>query len=77
MKKCNDCNVEMVEAERLHTDYVGGARMEERIYVDYDDEENGFTPLLGNKKISIKMVRARVCPQCGKVELYVDLNADE
>lgn len=77
MKKCFDCNAEMIEEASIHIDYIGGAKMEERIYVDYDDEKNGFTPLLGNKKISIKMVRARVCPQCGKVELYVDLNKDE
>lgn len=74
MKKCNDCNVEMIEKTNLHTDYVGGVRFEEQIFLDYDDELHGIKPLFGNKKISKKRIKARVCPQCGKVELYVDLN---
>ena len=73
MKKCSDCNVEMIDANNIHTDYVGGYSFEEQIYVDYDDDENGFKPLLGNQKISKKRIKARVCPKCGKVELYVDL----
>jgi len=33
--------------------------------------------LLSNDKLSIKRVKARVCPSCGKVELYVDLKGNE
>ncbi len=77
MKKCNDCNIEMIEDASLHTDYVGGVSFEEQIYVDYEDEENGHKMLLGNKKMSIKRVKARVCPKCGKVELYVNPKGDE
>ena len=58
IKKCNDCNVEMVDCQNLHTDYVGGVDFEERIYVNYFNN-----PL---------RVRARVCPNCMKVELYID-----
>lgn len=74
MKKCSECNIEMINGESLHTDYVGGASFEEQIFVDYVDEENGTKMLFGNKKYSKKRINARVCPKCGKVELYVDLN---
>lgn len=73
MKKCNDCNIEMVEGLNLHTDYVGGASMEDRIYIEYYDEKYGTTTLFSNKKTSIRRVKGRVCPTCGKVELYVDI----
>lgn len=77
MKKCKDCNIEMIEDTNLHTDYVGGVDFEERIYLDYNDEENGFKVLFSNKKISKRRVKARLCPNCGKVELYVDLTNDK
>ena len=73
MKKCVDCNVDMIEDAVIHTDYVGGVEFEEQIFVEYYDEENGFKPLLGKKKMSIRQAKARVCPKCGKVELYVDI----
>ena len=73
MKKCTDCNVIMIEDTNLHTDYVGGVKFEEQIYLTYGDEQNGTKPLFGSNKISTKRVKARVCPNCGKVELYIDL----
>ena len=76
MKKCKDCNIEMIEDTNLHTDYVGGVKFEEQIYVDFNDEVNGVKPLLKKKIISTQRVKARVCPNCGQVELYVDLMND-
>ena len=73
MKKCKDCNIEMIEDTNLHTDYVGGVSYEEQIFLDYNDEINGSKVLFGNKKISKRRLKARVCPNCGNVELYVDL----
>ena len=73
MKICKDCNVEMIEDTNIHTDYVGGVDFETQIYLDYADDENGSKMLFSNKKVSRKKVKARVCPKCGKVELYVDL----
>ena len=73
MKICNDCNVVMIEDTSLHTDYVGGVSFEEQIYLDYNDEINGSKMLFSDKKISKRRVKARVCPNCGKVELYIDL----
>ena len=74
MKKCSDCNIEMVEDTSLHTNHIGGVKYEEQIYLDYKDDENGFKMPFSSKKISINRVKARICPNCGKVELYVDLN---
>ena len=67
MKKCSDCNIDMVEQTNLHTDYVGGVKFEEQIYLDYEDEENGTKPLFSNTKKKKKRLKARVCPKCGKV----------
>ena len=73
MKKCSECNIDMIEDTNLHTDYVGGVKFEEQIYLDYKDDINGSKVLFSDKKISKRRLKARVCPNCGKVELYVDL----
>ena len=51
MKKCNDCNIEMINGENLHTDYVGGVSFEEQIFLDYKDEEHGSKMLFSKEKI--------------------------
>ena len=77
MKKCNECNVEMLNGESIHTDYVGGVSFDQQIFLDYEDEKNGTKLLFSNKKYSKKRIKARVCPKCGKVELYVNLEEDD
>ncbi len=77
MKKCNDCNVEMIDNTNIHTDYVGGIDYEEQIYVDYTQGENAVKSFFGAGNRTIKRVKARVCPKCGKVELYVDLENND
>lgn len=75
MKKCSDCDVIMIGETDLHTDYIGGARFDEQIYLDL--EKNIKVPIEGSDTIIKKgprRVKARVCPVCGKVELYIDLN---
>lgn len=61
----------MIECSSLHTNYVGGVKFEEQIFLDYD-EQDGTRMLFSDKKMSKKSVKARVCPSCGLVELYVD-----
>lgn len=56
MKKCKDCNVEMIECSSLHTNYVGGVKFEEQIFLDYEDEKNGINKLFNNKK-NVKKTR--------------------
>lgn len=75
VKKCSDCDVIMIGETDLHTDYIGGARFDEQIYLDL--EKNIKVPIEGSDKIikkGTRRVKARVCPVCGKVELYIDLN---
>ena len=75
MKKCSDCDVIMIGETDLHTDYIGGIRFEEQIYLDL--EKNVKIPTENEDKIlkkGPKRVKARGCPVCGKVELYIDLN---
>ena len=63
----------MIECSSLHTNYVGGVKFEEQIFLDYEDQQNGIKMLFGDKKMSKKRVKASVCASCGLVELYVDL----
>ncbi len=62
MKQCKDCNTEMIEAEILgkHPFKVG---FESRVNIFVETDED-----IGRNEL-----KAIVCPKCGKVELYVDL----
>ena len=73
MKKCNDCNTIMIEDTNLHTNFVGGVSFNEQIYLTYENEKNETKPLLSINKLSTKKVKARICPNCGKLEFYVDV----
>lgn len=50
MKKCSDCNVEMIEDTNIHTDYVGGISFEEQIYITYTKGLKTVKGLFGNEK---------------------------
>lgn len=80
MKKCENCNIEMVENTDLHTDSVGGVNFEEQIYLSYISGTTTSKNIFGKereKEINVtKRVKARVCPNCGKVELFVDLESN-
>ena len=75
MKKCNECNVDMIEDTNLHTDYVGGVSFEEQIYLSYVKGTKNVTNIFGKEKEKdndvTERVKARVCPVCGKLELFV------
>lgn len=69
MMKCKECNVKMIECSSFHTYYFGGVKFEEQIFLDHDDEQNGTKMTFDDKKMSKKLVKARVClcPLCGLV----------
>ena len=50
MKKCNDCEVEMIEKTNLHTDYVGGVSFEEQIYLDFINGTTLSKGIFGKEK---------------------------
>lgn len=76
MKICKDCNVEMIEDTNLHTDPVGGVSFEEKIYLTYVNGTTKTTSLFGKEKEKenrvTERVKARVCPKCKKLELFVE-----
>lgn len=74
MKKCSDCNVEMVEGkiEGQHPFEVGvDGRTDMFIRVQTGEKKKflGFE-YEGTTK---KPLKTRICPKCGKVELYIEL----
>ena len=80
MKICSECNVNMIEDTNFHTDYVGGYSFEEQIFLTFVDGTEKVKNIFGNEKEKdtyvTKRVRARVCPNCGKVELFIDYNGN-
>lgn len=71
----------MKEYAEIHTDFVGGYRFEDQIYISYDACEiltkNIFGKEQERQQYKSKQVKPRFCPKCGKVELYIDLNSEE
>ena len=78
MKKCSDCNVEMIEDCKIdgqHPFEVGvDGRTDLSIHVP-TGEEGKFLGIKYDKAKKYKL-KARLCPKCGKIELYIKLNED-
>lgn len=75
MKKCNDCNVEMVENVKVEGQHPFelGVDGKSKIFLDIPSGEKGsFLGVTVDKTIRADL-KARVCPKCGKAEMYVDL----
>lgn len=78
MKKCKNCNVEMVDAEisGQHPLEIG-IDSQTVLYVNFSKGKEEVKGLFGKTKIvenyDRKEIKAKLCPECGKIELYVDL----
>ncbi|MBR1376409.1 MAG: hypothetical protein IJ565_01145 [Bacilli bacterium] len=74
MKKCNDCNVEMIDnciIEGQHPFELGvDGASEISIHIP-TDEKGSFLGFKYDKVKEIKL-KARICPKCGKIELYIN-----
>ena len=76
MKKCSECNVEMIEdciIEGQHPFELGvDGRTDITIHIPTGKKGN----ILGIKfdKVEEKPLKARICPNCGKIELYADID---
>lgn len=75
MKKCNDCNIEMID----------GSLFGEPRFIDIDHDIDKFyvyvktgekANFLGLKRDMTKRAKlnVKVCPNCGKVEMYINPN---
>lgn len=71
----------MKEYAEIHTDFVGGYRFEDQIYISYDAGKIVTKNIFGKEQemqqYESKQVKPMFCPKCGKVELYIDLNSEE
>lgn len=71
----------MKEDTKIHTDFVGGYRFEDQIYISYNAgkivTKNIFVKEQERQQYESKQVKPMFCPKCGKVELFIDLNSEE
>ena len=76
MKVCNDCNVEMIENCKLTGQHAFEVGPDGKSHISIAIPTGEGTNLLGINVAAMdkKRLKARVCPKCGKVELYVDFN---
>ena len=76
MKKCNECNIEMIEnciIEGQHPFEIGvDGRTDISVHIP-TNEQGSFIGIKYEKKIELQL-KARVCPTCGKVEPYVNVS---
>lgn len=76
MKKCNECNLEMIEECRIKGthpyEYNVNKSVEIYMHIPTGQKRN----ILGFQYDVTKpcKLKARICPKCGKVELYTELN---
>lgn len=74
MKKCSDCGIEMIENAKIFGlgDDLSG------IFISFVNGKKEVTNLFGKtkrKEIYCKNeLKARICPSCGKVEMYINTN---
>lgn len=76
MKKCTECNVDMIEncyVEGQHPFELGAdGRTDVSVHIP-TGEQGKFLGFTYDKENEYNL-KARVCPKCGKVETYIDLN---
>ena len=76
MKKCFDCNIDMIENVRVEGQkkFDVGVDGSSRILLSIPTgEKTAFLGMNVDKTLRTE-VMARVCPKCGKVEMYVDID---
>ena len=74
MKKCGDCQCDMIENCQIDGKHSFDVDVKQRVDITVSIPTGQKTSFLGipcetSDRCGLK---ARVCPRCGKVELYVD-----
>ena len=77
MKKCIDCNEEMIDNCKIEG-YIPFTSVSDTSHVDITlnvptGETGSFLGMKYNKTNKYQL-KSRVCPKCGKVENYIDVN---
>ena len=75
MKRCNDCNMDMIENIKVEGQHPFelGVDGKSKIFLDIPTGEKGSLLGLTVDKTIRADLKARVCLNCGKTEMYVDL----
>lgn len=75
VKKCSDCNIEMLDnciLEGQHPFEIGvDGRTDISLHIP-TGEKGSLFGIPFDKKAKAK-IKARLCPNCGKVEFYIDM----
>ena len=76
MKKCDDCGCEMIENCSLSGKHPYEVDVKQRVDISVNIPTGEKTNFLGIPcEVSNRYgVKARVCPRCGKIELYADFS---
>lgn len=76
MKKCNECNCDMIEDcfIKARPTYDVDVRKSIRISVYVPTGETGSFLGIPYNDGNQYEIKARVCPKCGKIELFADFN---
>ena len=75
MKRCSACNIEMIENVKISGQHPFEVGVDGRsdIYVHIPTGEKGsFLGIKYDQEVREKLL-ARMCPNCGKIELYVNI----
>lgn len=77
MKKCNECNVEMIDGklEGQHPFEIGVDGRTDMFVQIQTGEKKKFLGFEYDGTVR-KPIKTRICPNCGKVELYVEYNQE-
>jgi len=66
MKKCIECNIEMIEKHGIRPGEHATGHTDQFLYLVKDDNDHFGI------KLNQKWIRCRICPKCGKIELFID-----
>lgn len=74
MKKCNDCNCNMIENCSISGKHPFEVGIDERVDISLNIPTGEMKTFLGMpyEVVNRYALKARVCPKCGKIEIYTD-----
>lgn len=78
MKKCNECNIEMIDGSLYGKPrFMDMDHDIDKFYVDIKTgNKTSFLGLKIDETIKVKL-NVKICPNCGKVEMYINSNEIE